>query len=212
MKLHLVLFGLSVSALLSSGTIAGGSKYYAHVAVYGHPNATILVNNRPQGVGSAVFQVKRKDANKFALTIKEEGCESQNFKYKSRTFRGWALVGSIVTWTIMINGAIPLPVGVAVDLINGAYWKPSLFERGVSKMDYKHYAYNIEYTGCKAKEEKQPILNNPTPQPTGNSQEELIIRAKQKADQLREMKKLLDEGILTQEEYDKEKRRILDEK
>ncbi len=207
MKFNLVLL-VSVSALLSScATIVGGSKYYAHVTITGHPNASILVNNRPQGTGSAVFQVKRKDANKFFLTIKEDGCESQNFKYKSRTFRGWALLGSLSFFSYSI-----FPYGTIIDLINGAYWKPSIFERGVSKKNYKNFAYNIEYTGCKAKEEKQTILINSAPQQTGDSQDDLINKAKQKADRLREMKKLLDEGILNQEEYDKEKKKILDEK
>ena len=35
---------------------------------------------------------------------------------------------------------------------------------------------------------------------------------KSKADQLRELKKLLDEGIITQEEFEKEKKKILEEK
>lgn len=38
------------------------------------------------------------------------------------------------------------------------------------------------------------------------------VNTKSKADRLRELKQLLDEKILTQEEYDKEKKKILDEK
>jgi len=43
---------------------------------------------------------------------------------------------------------------------------------------------------------------------TANPQQ---IQAKSKADRLRELKQLLDEKILTQEEYEKEKMKILDE-
>jgi hypothetical protein len=194
-----LVFGLT-NLLSSCATIVGGSKYFAHVRIQGQPDAGIYVQNRLQGRGEAVFQVRRKDANKFSITVKKDGCEDQSFNYKTRTFRGWALVGSAVTFTYYI-----FPVGVAIDLLNGSYWKPSLFERGILKMDYKHYAYNIEYTGCKT-QEKQTIIVPAAPEKS------LIERAKNKADQLREMKKLLDDGILTQEEYEKEKTKILEEK
>jgi len=51
---------------------------------------------------------------------------------------------------------------------------------------------------------------------SANEQEVLIanpqqIQTKSKADRLRELKQLLDEKILTQEEYEKEKKKILDE-
>ena len=72
-------------------------------------------------------------------------------------------------------------------------------------MDYKHYAYNIEYTGCKT-QEKEIVIWPVAPEKS------LIERAKNKADRIREMKKLFDEKILTQEEYEKEKAKILDEK
>ena len=79
-----------------------------------------------------------------------------------------------------------------------------MFERGVSKMDYKHYAYNVDYTGCKTQENKQLIIQAPKPS--------LLENAINKADRIREMKKLFDDGILTQEEYNKEKTKILDER
>lgn len=185
--------------LSSCATIVGGSKYFAHVRIQGQPDAGIYVQNRLQGKGDAVFQVRRKDADKFSITVKKDGCEDQSFKYKSRTFRGWAFVGSLVTFTYYI-----FPVGVLVDLANGAYWKPSLFERGISKMDYKHYEYNVDYTGCKTQENKQVIIQEVKPS--------LLENARNKADRIREMKKLFDDGILTQEEYNKEKAKILDEK
>ena len=183
----------------SCASIVGGTKYFAHVRVAGSQDAGIYVQNRLQGRGEAVFQVRRKDANKFSFTVKKDGCEDQSFNYRARTFRGWALVGSAVTFTYYV-----VPIGVIVDLLNGSYWKPSLFERGVSKMDYKHYAYNVDYTGCKIQENKQVIIQEVKPS--------LLENAKGKADRLREMKKLLDDGILTQAEYEKEKAKILEEK
>ena len=77
--------------LSSCATIVGGSKYFAHVRIQGQPDAGIYVQNRLQGRGDAVFQVRRKDANKFSITVKKDGCEDQSFSYKARTFRGWAL-------------------------------------------------------------------------------------------------------------------------
>ena len=38
------------------------------------------------------------------------------------------------------------------------------------------------------------------------------LLTKTKTDQLRELKKLLDEGIITQEEFEKEKKKVLEEK
>ena len=54
--------------------------------------------------------------------------------------------------------------------------------------------------------ELSPILDN---QPTISSGEKQ--NTKSKADRLRELKQLLDENIITQEEYEKEKKKILEE-
>jgi hypothetical protein len=203
--MKLVLIVSCVFWLSSCATIVGGSKYFAHVRIQGQPDAGIYVQNRLQGRGDAVFQVRRKDANKFSITVKKDGCEDQSFNYRSRTFRGWALVGSILTFGYVVPGTpLLIPYGTIIDIANGSYWKPSIFERGVTKMDYKHYAYNVEYTGCKTQENKQVIIQEPKPS--------LLENAKSKADRIREMKKLFDDGILTQEEYNKEKAKILDEK
>jgi len=65
----------------------------------------------------------------------------------------------------------------------------------VSKVDYKHYSYTIDYNGCETNQEKE----------SGNT------LVKSKADRLRELKELVDEGILTQQEFEKQKKKILDE-
>lgn len=201
-----LLFGLAI-LLSSCATIVGGNKYIAKVQVNGHPDAGIYVRNRLEGRGYAAFSVRRKDANKFSFTIKKENCLDQTFSYKKRVLRGWAILGSIVGFTSGVfvgGGIVPVPVGLIVDIANGAVWKPDLGEAGIFKLDYKHYAYNIDYTGCKTQEDKQVIIQEPKPS--------LLENAKNKAERLREMKKLQDDGILTQEEYEKEKAKILNEK
>jgi hypothetical protein len=136
------------SLLTSCATICGGSKYWATVKVPDHPAAKISYNGIYQGEGNATFKVKRTMANKFSVSVKEEGCSEQTFNYTKRTFRGWAFFGTVVGWTGLIGG-VPLPWGVAVDLATGALYKPNIFEKGIQKQDYKHYNYILEYKGCK---------------------------------------------------------------
>src|SRR5262245_50119378 len=83
----------------SCATIVGGSKYYAHVVVVDRPSAKITVNGEQKGNGSATFPVKRTMADKFSVTIQEQGCAAETFNYTSKVFRGAAFFGSIVGWT-----------------------------------------------------------------------------------------------------------------
>jgi hypothetical protein len=153
------LINLFVSVLLifivlgfsSCATIFGGSKYYAHVTVEDHPNATIKYNGSMRGKGHATIKLNRKDANKLSFEVKEEGCEPQTVDYVGRSFRTWAFIGSALGWTGLVNG-IPLPWGVAVDLATGAVWKPNLKEKGITKQDSKNYNYSITYKGCSVKQ------------------------------------------------------------
>jgi hypothetical protein len=87
---------VTMFVLASCATICGGSKYNANILVNGRPNAQIFHQGQAVGNGSASIKVNRRDANKFILTVKEQGCQDQTFRYTSRTFRGWALVGSIL--------------------------------------------------------------------------------------------------------------------
>ena len=141
--------GLFISTIFlsSCATIIGGSKYNAHIVVVDRPNAKIVYQGEVKGTGNATIKVKRNEANKFSFTVREDGCNEQQFSYTSRTFRGWAFVGTIVGWTGLIYG-IPLPWGVAVDLATGAVWKPNDMEKGVSKEDYKNFKYQVNYTNC----------------------------------------------------------------
>jgi hypothetical protein len=152
-NLFYLLVLLAITSILSScATIIGGSKYYAKVQVPDHPNAKIEYKGDYQGTGEATFKAKRKEANNFSVTIKQEGCETQTKDFTQRKFRGWAFAGTVVGWTGLYSG-IPLPWGVAVDLSTGALWKPDINENGVTKQDFNHYIYRIDYTGCKDKKE-----------------------------------------------------------
>lgn len=156
-KLLSVLMLLAIISILSScATIVGGSKYYAKVQVPNDPNAIIEYDENYQGAGEASFKALRKDANQFSVTIKKEGCEAQTKEFSQRAFRGWALAGTVIGWTVMY-GAIPIPVGVFVDIATGALWKPDINEVGVTKQDFNHYIYIVNYTGCEDKSDSLTV-------------------------------------------------------
>jgi len=146
-KAFLYLIAIAPILLTSCATIIGGSKYNAHIVVADRPNAKIVYQGEVKGTGNATIKVKRNEANKFSFIVKEDGCNEQKYDYTSRTFRGWAFVGTIVGWTGVLNG-IPLPWGVVTDLATGAVWKPNSMEKGVSKGDYKNFKYLVNYTNC----------------------------------------------------------------
>ncbi len=187
--LALVVFGFSNCA-----TIVGGSKYYAKIYVPDHPNATIDYNGQKVGKGEANVKLARKDADKMSITVSESGCKPQTTNFIQRSFRGWAFVGTIVTWTGAVNG-IPLPWGVVVDGATGALWKPNVREKGVTKIDHKHYLYRIDYSGCAI-------------EPEGQKKDQIVRQSK--AELLRELKQLLEEGLITQDEFDTEKKKVLE--
>jgi len=143
----LLLFA-AFSLITSCATIIGGAKYNAHVKVPDHPSAKITYNGTYQGEGNATFKIKRREANKFSVSVKEESCDEQTFNFTQRSFRGWAFFGTLVGWTGLYSGIL-LPWGVAVDLATGALWKPNITEKGVTKFDMKNYNYILEYKGCK---------------------------------------------------------------
>jgi len=180
---------ISISLLTSCATIIGGSYYYAKVQVPNHPNAKIEYKGEYKGQGEASFKAKRKEASNFSVIITEDGCKSQNIDFTQRQFRGWAFAGTLIGWT-GIYGGIPLPWGIAVDGITGAWWKPDINEKGVTKQDFNHYIYRIDYTDNQSKN-KQNI--------------------KSKEDRLRELKQLLEEKLITKEDYEIEKNKILEE-
>ncbi len=137
----------------SCATIVGGSNYYAKVHVPNHPNATIEYKGWEKGQGEVSFKAPRAEANQFQVTVKEEGCISETHIFTQRKMRGWAIAGSLVTWSVGFydgNGSLKFwfPLGLITDSATGAIWKPDINEKGVMKQDYKHYMYRIDYTGC----------------------------------------------------------------
>ena len=205
MKKGLLLFVFSVAVALSfssCATIIGGAKYNAKVQVPNHPDASISVNGEYKGQGEANFLVKRRDANKLNITVQEENCEPETTHFTKRAFRGWAFVGTLVGWTGLTPNYIPLPWGVVVDACTGAWWKPDVSEKGVSKIDYDNFLYTITY---KAIPKKESVIK-----PEEASKELLNSTNKSKTEILRELKQLLDEGVLSQEEYEREKAKVLE--
>lgn len=195
--LNICLLGTAVLMLSSCATIFGGTHYMAKVTVPNHPDASITVNGSYMGNGEVNISVKRRDADKLSILVEKEGCEPQLFPFMSKEFRGWAFAGSLVLWSGITSGGIIIPFGVAVDGISGAWWKPDVDENYVSQQGYDHFTYTLPYLAAPT---EQTIIDDPQavkPEPVD------------KVKLLRELKALLDEGILTQEEFEKEKAKIL---
>lgn len=151
---------ISISCLSSCATIFGGARYNATVVVNNKPNATIIYQGENVGRGKAYISVKRKEANKFSFIVKEDGCEEQKYSFRSRTFRGWALFGSLITFTGTINAVPVLPIGAIIDVSTGAVWKPDVYEKGVIKQNYKNYKYLVDYTKSCQPENATANLND----------------------------------------------------
>lgn len=159
----ITMFLIAALGMQSCGTIVGGAKYYAKVQVEDNPNAKIYYQGQYKGTGEANFKVKRRNADKFSVTIKEKGKEDFVKNYTQRSFRGWAFVGTVVGWTGTIATApYILPWGVATDIATGSLWKPDISEKGVSKEDMKHFVYTVrvverEVTGPKTELEASKV-------------------------------------------------------
>ncbi len=154
---------IAILSLVFSGcaTIIGGRHYNANIVVDDY-RAQILYDGKHVGYGYVNIKVQRRKANEFTITIRRDLCETQEFHYTQRSFRGWAFFGTVVGWTGVYTGEdggtfIPLPWGIVVDSATGALWKPNLAEPGVYKVDYNNYNYLINYTGCKALETEELV-------------------------------------------------------
>ena len=212
--LALVAFALSFS---SCATIVGGAKYNARVRVPDHPNAKISINGQYRGNGEATMLINRKEANMVNVTVQEGEDEPQTTIFSGRKFRAGTLV-----FDLLLGWVPPIPVGVIVDAATGAWWKPDDRELGVTKIDTDNYLYTITY---RPNEKKSGSPNTPASTPTSQTPAATTVSeptitpptvtptkplTQTKTETLRELKKLLDEGVLTQEEYDKEKAKLLE--
>lgn len=193
----LFLITVSVLFLSSCATICGGSRYYAKVQVPNHPDARIEYKGEYMGSGEVSFAVPRREADVFSVTIKEEGNPDYYKRYYMREFRGWAFFGTVIGWTGVTPTGIPLPWGMVVDGACGSWWKPDIREPGVIKNDYKHFTYKIDYPYDSEK--------------TTAIKKEDDISVSDVPMELRKLKGLLEDGVITQEEYDAAKNKLLEQ-
>ncbi len=151
----------------SCATIFGGREYNAHIKS-NRPNANIYVNNKYIGKGYGKIQIPRKDANQVSILLKEVGCLDTQFYFTSRKLRPLPLANGIAgglvgtffnplstSYLFIYSGQAfvtfyPLYIWGAsayVDLINfGTMYKPDVNEKGIYKMDYDNYRYNLTST------------------------------------------------------------------
>ena len=132
--------------------------------------------------------------------MNKKGCEPQTHRYRKKAIRpasiSFQAIGHFVSF--VSTGVIPIPIDLLIDGITGANWKPDETEIGIHKINFDHFDYIIEYKGCKT--EESPIVK---------ANEPLSIEDKIK--KIKELKKLLDSGAITQQEYNKMKHEIFDE-
>ena len=203
-----MLVQLFVIALLfsSCATIVGGSRYTAYVSIDKHPNAQINYNGLNIGTGSAVMQIKRRDADKVGFEISQEGCSTQKHDFSVRKFRGWSFAGSLASaFFFPVVVAVPIPVWNVLDVATGAVYKPDAADQRIIKGDYKSYYYNLTYN-CDVQPTLQKLeqdLPYNTPAPV-----KLVVSKKQK---LIELKELFDGGMITEEEYKTSRQAILNQ-
>lgn len=204
-------FGLLFS---SCATLVGGAKYNARVRVPDHPNAKININGQYRGNGEATMLINRKEANMLNVTIQEGNDEPQTTVFSGRKFRTGTLIADLFLPPFPPFGAI------IIDAISGSWWRPDESEIGVSRIDVDNYQYIVNYRENNPKKTQNNSSTIPDSQPVTNEiktqqvpQSNMMPNqqtSQSKAEALRELKKLLDEGVLTPEEYDKEKAKLLD--
>ena len=189
-RLFVALCVLLVGSVLfsSCALIIGGSRYKATVTVLNDPGAQISYKGAVRGVGIAAMELPRKNVDNLSFVVSKEGCEDQTFSYQSRKVRWGALIASVIFWS---GYPVPIPYGAIVDFASGAVYKPDDREPGVVKNNYNSFTYLLQYTGCEYEEV--------TPAPDNSVREKLTA-----------LKSLFLEGLITAEEYERQKQKILD--
>lgn len=203
-------FGLLFS---SCATLVGGAKYNAHVQVPNHPDAKVTVNGQYLGNGQVTASLNRRDCNQVNIIVQEGDDEPQTVLFSGRKFR---------TGTLIADFFLPIPPGtIILDAITGAWWRPDDGDSRITRQDVKNYVYTITYTPKTKPNTTNPPVSAPIPQePATNTSVEPTITppsvtptqplTRTKTEAFRELKQLLDEGVLTQEEYNKEKAKLLE--
>ena len=209
--LSLAAFALSFS---SCATIVGGAKYNARVRVQDHPDAKITVNGQYLGNGEVTTSLKRRECNQVSIVVQDGDDEPQTVLFNGRKFR---------TGTLIADFFLPIPPGTFIlDAITGAWWRPDDGDSRITRESVKNYLYTITYRPNEKKPNTtNPPVSAPMPQtPAATTVSEPTVTpptvsptqplTKSKTEALRELKQLLDEGVLTQEEYDKEKAKLFE--
>ena len=140
-------FALLLSSIIfcsSCATIINGSRYKARVIVRGREDTRIIYKGDTMGRGTAVFKVRRKEANKFVIILREGNCPEQQIKYNKRRFDVGACILSAILW-----GA----EGVGLDFLTGAYWWPDYKQPGIRLVKKRKQGgplveYTVDYTNC----------------------------------------------------------------
>lgn len=191
------LYALILLSLTSCATICGGRCYYAQIMVPNCPDAEISYNGQYVGKSSTEFLIDRRDANKVVLSVSHPSYDTEIFEFHERQFRGWAFAGTILGWTGTTPNGILLPWGLAVDGITGSWWKPSVFESGVTKRDNKHYVYTLDYLKKISDSTQNNMVND-----GANGGNDISAR-------LEKLKELYESGLISSEEYESSRKNIL---
>ena len=186
---HLIIYLVTIISLSSCATMFGGTSYNAQIVVKDNPKARIYYNGQHIGTGKAITRIPRNLANQLYFEIEEDGYLRETKRFVMRVMRGWAVAGSVITWGYL---------GIIVDGSTGALWKPSTKERGVVKTNFTNYNYVLEYNRV----------------PDSKTTEKVIIKEvksdlRTTEEKLHDLKKLLDEGIINEDEYTHMKQKVL---
>lgn len=83
-----------------------------------------------RGNGEASTLVDRKACDMINITVQEGDDEPQTSVFSGKRFRTGTLVADILAF---------FPVGIIIDAITGAWWRPDEREMGVSRIDVDNY-------------------------------------------------------------------------
>ena len=199
---RIILYSFLLFSFTSCATFFGGNKFYAEVNILDHPDATIFYEEQFRGTGDATFKVKRKKAQFLTFTVKKDGCLTQKKTYSGIKARADQIYLNAIYNTYMLlvypPAVIPSLLGITVDFISGALWKPDINQKGVYKINYDKYRYEINYTGCNIGQDTVKLK-------VENYLELWDSRIKI----LQQLKFLFDAGVIDQEEFELAKKNIL---
>lgn len=163
-----LILGLALLAFNSCAAIVGGGTYTAEVIAKNRENADIYYNGDYVGTGRAVLEIPRRKANDVQFVVEEEGYAPVTYNYRNRDFRVGALICDILFFTSITFRDVPnpsladikmiWPIGPLVSAAAGSYWKPSINDRGVNKVDYDYFKYVLQPRGgSSAKNSSAPM-------------------------------------------------------